>query len=607
MEPKTDEHLRRCRWTTEPARPLITASPWLLGACFLALGACSSGEPSASPVEGAAGAGPGAAGSASWAPQRPSRPDPEPGCTPSDDPDAPDDAFEDSNCDGIDGDVTRGVFVDPQGLDGGDGSFEAPVASLGKGIELALAQEKDVYLCAATYEENVVVEGAGVRIYGGYDCADGWRRKPIQAVVAPAAGRPLTVRSASGPVVLSRVQLLAPAAVEPGESSVAALIVDSGDVLLSHLDLVAGEGAMGVHGEAAKEHPAAPPQPPPGKSAEEMDCFVYGPAPASCSKPCSESLQTCCGYSICPTSCLPTSLHSTCQSVVSGQASGRVRLPSCPSDDGLVPRSFTPGGAGGNGHIGEWPTQGQKLPTEDPKPEEQDAQSKQGKQGPPGAPGAPAAAGFGSIAEDGEYVPSNGGSAGKFGGIAHAGSGGDGGKAYGHTVGGVYVDPRRGGAGGLGGAAGCGGRPGQPGGGGGASIALISVRSNVELHRALLRTASGGAGGHPSAGGAGQPGGPGSAGGTDNLGEKTSTDGLRGGTGGAGGPGGPGGGGPSIGVVAVGPEPVLKATAFDIGPGGPGADPVPGSSVARGADGLSRDVHVLESVTDVVIDVDVDE
>src|SRR4051812_10153417 len=67
--------------------------------------------------------------------------------------DDPDDAFRDANCDGIDGDVTRAIFVD--GLGGSDdnpGTKDKPLKSIGAGIKKAAAASprKQVYISAAT-------------------------------------------------------------------------------------------------------------------------------------------------------------------------------------------------------------------------------------------------------------------------------------------------------------------------------------------------------------------------------------------------------------------------------------------------------------------------
>src|SRR5512141_464745 len=101
-------------------------------------GGKESGQESASPRNGGAAgqsAGPnggistravgsaGAAGAAGRA-----------SCTPTG-ADDPDDAFADTDCDGIDGDKTKAIFVGPSGNDSAPGTIEEPVRSLAKAVE----------------------------------------------------------------------------------------------------------------------------------------------------------------------------------------------------------------------------------------------------------------------------------------------------------------------------------------------------------------------------------------------------------------------------------------------------------------------------------------
>src|SRR5207342_901858 len=47
--------------------------------------------------------------------------------------------------------------------------------TINKGIQLASAQTKDVYISKGTYTESVVL-AKGVSLYGGYDPANNWSR-----------------------------------------------------------------------------------------------------------------------------------------------------------------------------------------------------------------------------------------------------------------------------------------------------------------------------------------------------------------------------------------------------------------------------------------------
>lgn len=549
-----------------------------LAALLLGAGACTEGT--SSQPEGLAGGGNVAPSGSAGAFSKPEPMDP-PGCVPAEEEDRPDADFADTNCDGIDGDRARAVFVAPHGSDDGPGTLEAPIATLTRGIELARRAGKSVYVCTSTYEEAVVLEDAAVSIYGGYDCRHGWRRTSKQATIAPAAGRPLTIRNIAEPLLLSRLRFVAADAAEAGASSVAAHVVDSLNLRFEPVALEAGNGAPGLSGEPAIVH-AAPPRAADGKSAPLVaDCYTRTPH-STCSRPCTPDLPTlaCCAACCHPDFCHAKTLKPECETVITGVHGSPPTLAACASDTGSIRRSSAAGGNGGNGHVNIERTLG-AVPSAAP-----DA-------GAPGANGVAATDPFGTITSDGAYVPTNSGTAGRFGKMGTAAKGGDGGLAYETYSGGIKGRPAMSGAGGRGGVAGCGGYPGQGGGGGGASIALIAVRSGVELEQAILRTGAGGAGGAPSAGGAGQVGGQPGRGGTNEKGEKTASDGEPGTAGGRGGHGGPGAGGPSVGIVAVASEPLLNATLFDTGVGGLGADSVPGSRMDRGASGLSRDVFLI--------------
>ena len=57
--------------------------------------------------------------------------------------DNPDDAFADTNCDGIDGDASASVFVDKlNGLNTNPGTKDLPVATIMKALEIAQEQDK---------------------------------------------------------------------------------------------------------------------------------------------------------------------------------------------------------------------------------------------------------------------------------------------------------------------------------------------------------------------------------------------------------------------------------------------------------------------------------
>jgi hypothetical protein len=469
----------------------------------------------------------------------------------------PDDAFEDSNCDGIDGDKTAAVFVSPKGTDSADGSFDAPVKTIMEGVALASKQSKAVYVCVADYAENIVVDTTAVSIFGGYDCSD-WSRGNARPTVVPPSGIPLSVTHVTG-VTVDRMAFTSADATTAGGSSIGALVVASTDVKWSHIQVDAGAGAAGVPGDAVLS-----------VTSHARDGAVGQDS------------------TFCSVNCVPTR-----------RLGGNNFSTQC----GTVPIHGGAGGAGATTLAGQFAPGTGDLGTPGIQ-----RSGGSGVAGLDGAPGMPAASGFGVVSEAG-YLPSNSGADGSIASVGESGGGGVGGFACGYyntaaecrSAPGGSGNQFWGGGGGQGGYAGCGGVGGRGGSGGGASIAVLSINSKLSLSWASLSTAAGGIGGVPSDGASGQPGGVGGKGGQpspDNLAApalKAVTAGQNGGDGGdggKGGPGGPGGGGPSVTVVALGDAPLMQAMTLTPGPGGKGAAGLSGQDAA---DGESRDIKVIDA------------
>src|SRR6266566_3717556 len=66
-------------------------------------------------------------------------------------PDPPDQAFRDSNCDGIDGEASHAIFVSGVGSDSNPGTESQPKQTLAAGVAAAAAQGKDVYTTLGDY------------------------------------------------------------------------------------------------------------------------------------------------------------------------------------------------------------------------------------------------------------------------------------------------------------------------------------------------------------------------------------------------------------------------------------------------------------------------
>ena len=135
-----------------------------------------------------------------------------------------------------------GVFVSSTGKDDATGKREAPVKSVGKAIELAVAQGLSrVYLCAGTYAESVKLTSA-VSLYGGFSCKD-WSYTAQKAAIAPAAvGYALEIADVPSSVEVMDLTLTALAGTALRPSSVAAFVRKSPKVLMRRVSLIAGNG-----------------------------------------------------------------------------------------------------------------------------------------------------------------------------------------------------------------------------------------------------------------------------------------------------------------------------------------------------------------------------
>jgi hypothetical protein len=493
---------------------------------------------------------------------------PEPGadtCRPTNKAEDPDDEFTDSNCDGIDGDAERAIFVSPDGFDSDDGSIKRPVQSIGQAVLLAKDDGLAVYVCNGTYRENVVIDSP-VSIYGGFDCTRGWRRAKDIAILQAGAGLPLLVKNVDGKVHLERLAFRAPDAVGAGQSSQAAAIVGSNDVSLAQVELKAGRGTSGVHGTSGANAYSSPPRSSArGAATITSDCY----APDAGGSP-----------------------GAYCDSFASGGYSATATQ--------LCAGGFEMRGGRGGAGANVWLAKGKpvcfkKGSSSGETPflgEYRDgagswtyvSSAKSGASGAQGADGAAAAFGVGSMA-DGVYAATNAGSDGAPGQPGWPGRGGGGGLSAGHSGDVCGSDYRVGSGGGQGGLGGCGGGRATGGTGGGGSVALVVIDSTVTIAGARISVGDGGAGGDGAPGGSAQPGASGASGGAAQSSVYQGASGQAGGYGGPGGDGGPGGGGPSIAILYQGAAPQVDEVVYEIGVPGDGGQAYSGPNGPAGATG----------------------
>ncbi|MDC0684353.1 PGRS family protein [Sorangium atrum] len=467
---------------------------------------------------------------------------PHAGCVPSESADAVSDAC--------------GVFVAASGNDGSAGTKAEPVKTLTEAIARAADQRTAVYACAEAFAEVVEVP-ASATLFGGLDCANGWRwiGEEKKTIVAPGVEAiPLKLVRGEGAMRIEDFSVRASDAQAAGSSSIAVLAAGA-TVELTRCELIAGNGANGADGEDAPSEAA-----------------MQGPRGEDGASACSDL-----DASGAPDETLAggAQVESVCgDGALSIGGAGGVGNVSNGSD-GATSQGTAETARGGLGEsvTGAWDCAG--------------AEPNGG-----GDAGVSGGAGDAGVGASGNGTLSASGYAGVSGGAGGAGKPGQGGGGGGGAKGGAICPGAATGAGasgGSGGAGGCGGLPGRGGGAGGASIPLVSVEGKVTLTDCSLKAGSGGKGG---AGGDLQPGGSGGVGGLGGMGvggSNPACDGGRGGKGGNGGPGGGGLGGPSLAIAFRG-EPVKQEGKTVLMAGTPGAGGPGGSNnVASngGADGVT--------------------
>lgn len=402
-----------------------------------------------------------------------------PGCVPEAGEDLPDPMGVDGDCDGVDGVAAISVFVTLGGDDTKSGTRVAPVASLDRAYEIAAEEGlTTILLGAGVYERPLQLE-RGVNVHGGYvDLGNGWWTRNGRTVFE-AASPALVAEQIDEPTHVSRVEIIAKDA-EPGESSIAARVVDVEELTLEDVILQAGRGGDGVDG-VAPEAPARAADGAPGQAADHDGstyCNAFGGLP---------------GF-------VPAGGEG---------GDGEGRRGGSGGDGGGLFFASTDLAVGHDGELGDGdpagmgPAGGYRTPTMSAP------RGEGGWSGPDGAPGAPGPLSYLFDLDASGLHPGRGGD-GRVGGDGAGGAGGGGGALQGIRI----LCPITGGGGGGGGAGGLGGEGGEGGVGGGLSVALMLWRSSPSLRRVYLSTAAGGEGGAGATGAAGGEGGSGGLGGT---------------------------------------------------------------------------------------------
>ena len=455
---------------------------------------------------------------------------------------APDDAYADENCDGVDGDVDLAIFVSPTGSAlAGCGTRTNP-CNLDTAIALAAPPRTQLYLAAGVHAGPIHLSSAQpIRgIYGGYGpdfrTRSGSASPRATVVTGGEVGGGIGALAATftGAATYEAADLAfeAPATVQrsgPGDglSSYGVRVLAGAVLTIRHGDVRAGNGASGASGaDGVSANPLTRVAAMNGIQGQFGDEITGGCDDTSRGTGGNGGTNSC---AISPSSRAMQGGPGGFGGLADAECSG---FPDFTATAGTFGgnAAFTTGGAGQGGPPGSGgsscgtPGSGSLGIAVD------------------GAPGTAASASFRLVAD---LVETNAGTAGTTG---HNGSGGGGGGGAGGCD---DTTDSYGAGGGGGGAGGCAARAAGSGGrGGGSSIGVLVSGSTFDADDILIVTGNGGDGGAGGDGGTGQQGGLGQLGGTD-PGEGANGgrggDGARGGHAGA---GAGGNGGHSFGILA---------------------------------------------------------
>ncbi len=336
------------------------------------------------------------------------------------------------------------IFVSAEnGDDMNIGTQDKPFRTIGAALSKVTTAKHRIYICNATYAEDLVVTAAqtGVSLFGGLDCT--WKQTPNQKATIGDKGIPLKISDATR-VAVADLSFVANNAATPSASSVAVFVANGAAEFL-RTSFRAGTGANGNPGS-------------PGTTGD-----VQPQAPA------------------------------TMADGANGTATGAPQTV-CKCSSG----GSSTGGAGGDSGVNGQPGLMTQMM---PRPMTIDdgaagtvmgclsnAGGHTGSDAPDATPGIGAAT-LGTLDADG-WKPSGG----HPGAAGSPGQGGGGGAGLG------------GGGGGGGGCGGCGGTAGGAGNGGGASIGLLLLAADVKVRSSDFTTAQAGGGGAGGDGGPGAPG-----------------------------------------------------------------------------------------------------
>ncbi len=512
-------------------------------------------------------------------------------------PDIPDGV--DSNCDGVDGDITDGIFVAKDGDDAAEGNPFEPMLTIPAAISKALQTgARDVYVATGIYGDSVTL-AAGVHVYGGFS-SDFKQRNPVlyETVImgaAPTPAQPAAVTAAnitSGDAgsTVDGFTIFGHDNKASGGSSYVLYLLDCTDALaVTGNHIIAGDGGKGAVGPDGTDGADG------ANGGMGHDSYMYG------QNSCNEGEVEAGGGGGSAPACAG-----------GGYAGGGGGASWCPDygEDPEPGELGLPGqgsGGGAGGSAGPDSRRGVGFGCDSCNVDSD--QTGEGGDGGDAADGLNGVEGAGCGDTEGYVV--NGlwqGYWGEFGADGdHGGGGGGGGAGGGSDTAGNDCEIMIGGSGGAGGSGGCAGTNGIGGTAGGGAFGLFVVFSDPpvsvpEVADNIIEGGVGGDGGDGGAGGTGGQRGKGGKGGIGGINDAWCTwGGGQGGNGGLGGHGGGGGGGCgaiAYGIYAWGQADAdvtawLAENVFLIGVGGAGGGGGPsiGAPGGSGAEGGAADAN----------------
>jgi hypothetical protein len=470
----------------------------------------------------------------------------------------------DQNCDGIDGDLSKALFVSKIGDNQNNGSRAQPLLSITTALQRAQndISIRDIYVATGVYSENIIQQNRGISLYGGYSL-DFANRDPqehpttlLGRVPSDDERATLTLVNIQNRTRIDGFSIYAADAVDSAGNSIAVFVRDCNQSLwMSNNDIFAGTAGRGRSGGSGTSGVSG------SNGSSGSDAFITNTS--FCSNTNGSAGNG--GVNVCEQISLaggnggaaqcPQTQNDNGSFTCTNPNSCRNSCNESPCDPLPPPQPAGEAGAGpgdapgGTSTYDRWSDQlvcGRcslypELPSIG-------ASGTNGPNGISGIAGQGCNDTVGSLDMELHWI-NQGGTFGEDGTHGTGGGGGSAGSGFDITFSTNTCFDSLGGSGGGGGAGGCralGGSAGQSGGG---SFAIMLIRTQIDLEGTprletnQIRRGTGGAGGRGGNGGVGGGGGEGGFGGVSTSAVFCTQPGGRGGNGGIGGSGGGGGGG----------------------------------------------------------------